>query len=93
MAVQGTHDITWLTKCTGRALDSTAEAPIFELYVVSCGKVLTVAAGSVDDRTGPLQVQWVHDSSVAHAQEGCAWDGCDSVGVKWDQLTADSRQQ
>ena len=82
MAVQGGHD-----KCTGRALDSTAEAPIFELYVVSCGKVLTVAADSVDNRIGPLQVQWIHDSSVAHAQSVCAWDGCDAAGTRWDQLT------
>ena len=84
MAVQGAHDVIWLAKCTDRALDSPAEAPIFELYVVSCGKLMTVAGVSVNDRTGPLHVQWIHDSSVAHAQSVCTWDGCDPVGTKWD---------
>ena len=58
---------------------------------VRCAGTINASVGT-HARTGPLQVQWIHDRSAAHAQSVCPWDGCDPVGTKWDQLTADNSE-
>ena len=43
MKVEGTHNVFWLAKCTGWSLVSTPEAPVLEMYVVTCGRAVSVS--------------------------------------------------
>jgi hypothetical protein len=72
----------WQAKCTGWSLVSTPEAPVLEMYVVSCGRAVSVSVGSVRNRTGAWQLQWLDDSLVGSAQDGAPeFDGCDAAGT------------
>ena len=64
MKVEGTHNVFWLAKCTGWSLVSTPEAPVLEMYVVTCGRAVSVSVDSVSNRTGAWQLQWIDDSLV-----------------------------
>ena len=39
MKVVGDHFVTWFAVCTDRAVNSTEDHPVFELFVVSAGRV------------------------------------------------------
>ena len=91
MKVEGTHNVFWLAKCTGWSLVSTPEAPVLEMYVVTCGRAVSVSVDSVSNRTGPWQLQWIDDSLVGDAR--CAmpqFDGCDAAGTPWRELQGGS---
>ena len=88
MKVEGAHTVFWVVKCTGWSLDSTPEAPILEMYVVSCGRAVSVSGDSAGNRTGPWQLQWIDDSVVGDARNAMPkWDGCDAAGTPWSELT------
>ena len=91
MKVEGTHNVFWLAKCTGWSLVSTPEAPVLEMYVVTCGRAVSVSVDSVSNRTGAWQLQWIDDSLVGDAQ--CAmpkFDGCDAAFTPWKELKGGS---
>ena len=91
MKVEGTHNVFWLAKCTGWSLVSTPEAPVLEMYVVSCGRAVSVSVDSVSNRTGAWQLQWLDDSLVGSAQDGAPeFDGCDAAGTTWSELKGGS---
>ena len=91
MKVEGTHDVFWLAKCTGWSLVSTPEAPVLEMYVVSCGRAVSVSVDAVSNRTGAWQLQWLDDSLVGSAQDGAPeFDGCDAAGTTWSELKGGS---
>ena len=91
MKVEGTHNVFWLAKCTGWSLVSTPEAPVLEMYVVSCGRAVSVSVDSVSNRTGAWQLQWLDDSLVGSAQDGAPeFDGCDAAGTPWSELKGGS---
>ena len=56
MRVEGTHNVFWLARCTGRSRVFTPEAPALKMYVVSCGRAVSVSADSVSNRTGAWQL-------------------------------------
>ena len=89
MKVEGTHNVFWLAKCTGWSLVSTCtpEAPVLEMYVVTCGRAVSVSVESISNRTGAWQLQWIDDSLVGSAQDGAPeFDGCDAAGTPWSEL-------
>jgi hypothetical protein len=43
MKVEGTHNVFWLAKCTKWSLVITPEAPVLEMYVISCGRAVSVS--------------------------------------------------
>ena len=91
MKVEGTHNVFWLAKCTGWSLVSTPEAPVLEMYVVTCGRAVSVSVDSVSNRTGAWQLQWIDDSLVGSAQCGMPeFDGCDAAGTHWSELQGGS---
>ena len=57
MKVEGTHNVFWLAKCTGWSLVSTQEAPVLEMYVVTCGRAVSVSVESINNRTCAWQLQ------------------------------------
>ena len=91
MKVEGTHDVFWLAKCTGWSLVSTPEAPVLEMYVVSCGRAVSVSVDAVSNRTGAWQLQWIDDSLAGSVQSGLPeFDGCDAAGTRWSELQGGS---
>ena len=91
MKVEGTHDVFWLAKCTGWSLVSTPEAPVLEMYVVTCGRAVSVSVDSVSNRTGAWQLQWIDDSLVGNARSAMPqFDGCDAAGTPWNELRGGS---
>ena len=91
MKVVGDHHVTWFAVCTGRAVNSTDADPVFELFVVSAGRVVSMTAGSLSDSTAPWQLTWLGPQT----QEGRGgvlpeWDGCSDSGTKWAELDAGS---
>jgi hypothetical protein len=51
MKVVGGHFVTWFVMCTDRAVISTEDHPVFELFIVSADRVVTMTAGCLTDNT------------------------------------------
>ena len=91
MKVEGTHNVFWLAKCTGWSVVSTPEAPVLEMYVVTCGRAVSVSVESISNRTSAWQLQWIDDSLVGSAQDGAPeFDGCGAAGTTWSELKGGS---
>ena len=91
--VVGDHFVTWPAVCTGREVHCTEDHPIFELSVVSAGRVVSMTASCLTDNTAPWQLTWLgprtHDGRGGVLPE---WDGCSDSGTKWAKLGAASSQ-
>ena len=66
---------------------------MFELFVVSAGRVVSMTAGCLADNTAPWQLTWLGPRT----QEGRGgvlpeWDRCSDTGAKWAELDAGSSQ-
>ena len=60
---------------------------MLEMYVVSCGRAVSVSVDSVSNRTGAWQLQWIDDSLVGDARSALPQlDGCDAAGTPWNEL-------
>ena len=93
MKVVGDHFVTWFAVCTGRAVESTEENPVFELFVVSAGRVVSMTAGCLPDNTAPWHgssLGWVRGHRRV-AEESCqSGMGATTVapsGQRWRQST------
>ena len=64
---------------------------MLEMYVISCGRSVTVSVDSVSNRTDAWQLQWIDDSLVGDARSALPqFDGCDAVLIPWNELKGGS---
>ena len=60
---------------------------MLEMFVISCGRAVSVSVDSVSNRTGAWQLQWIDDSLVSDALSAMPqFDGCDKACTPWNEL-------
>ena len=64
---------------------------MLEMFVISCGRAVSVSVDSVSNRTGAWQLQWIDDSLVGDARSALPqFDGCDAALTSWNELKGGS---
>ena len=84
MKVVGDHYVTWFAVCTGRAVNSTKADLVFELFVVSAGRVVSMTAGCLADTTAPWQLTWLGPRNARWSRRSLARVGW--VQRQWCQV-------